>query len=62
MCELNAYVYEEGAEKLFLDNVETIRLEGQKVLLRNLFGEEKVFDGVLEELSLSRHKILLRKR
>jgi predicted RNA-binding protein len=33
--------------------------EGDKIFLRNLFGEQKTFDGRLKEISLLKHKILL---
>lgn len=61
MCELNAYIQEDGIEMLFIEGVNEISVEGSRVILRNLFGEEKVFEGILKELSLSRHKILLQK-
>jgi len=59
MCETNAYVKEEGGETLYLDNVDIVRPEGGKVFLRSLFGEERVFEGVLKEISLKKNRILL---
>lgn len=61
MCELNAYLSEKEREDLFLENVDTIKVEGGKVYLRNLFGEEKIFEGQIKELSLRTKKILLMK-
>lgn len=61
MCELNAYVSEEGKDMLFLENVDSVRLEGGKVFLRNLFGEEKVFEGLLKEISLKKGRVILGK-
>jgi len=61
MCELNAYLSEDGKEDLFLENVDTIRIEAGRVYLRNLFGEEKTFEGQIKELSLRTKKILLRR-
>jgi len=61
MCELNAYLSGDGREDLFLENVDTIRVEGGKIYLRNLFGEEKTFEGQLKELSLRTKKILLKR-
>lgn len=62
MCESNAYIEKEGREELYLENVDLIRPEGNKVYLKSLFGEERFFDGRLKEVSLTRHKILLSKR
>jgi predicted RNA-binding protein len=59
MCKTNAYVYEDGDEVLYLDNVDVVKPEGGELLLRNLFGEEKRFGGRIREISLMKHKILL---
>lgn len=62
MCDLNAYIYQEGKEELYLENVNTAKSEEGKVYLRNLFGEQKVFEGTIQEISLSGHRIILAKR
>jgi predicted RNA-binding protein len=36
--------------------------EDGKIFLKNLFGEQKVFEGEIKEVSLLRHKILLQKK
>ncbi len=59
MCEANAYVYKDGKEELYLENVDILMPEGSRVYLKNLFGEQKTFEGRLKEISLLRHKILL---
>ncbi len=59
MCETNVYVYGDGEEELFLESVDTVRPEGGGLYLRNLFGEEKRFEGGIREISLSRHRIVL---
>jgi predicted RNA-binding protein len=62
MCEANAYIYKDGAEELYLENVDVMRPEDGKILLKNLFGEQKIFEGEIKEISLLRHKILLEKK
>jgi predicted RNA-binding protein len=59
MCEANAYILKDGKEELYLDNVDIMRPENGKIFLRNLFGEQKVFDGEIREISLLKHKIIL---
>jgi predicted RNA-binding protein len=59
MCEANAYVYKDGKEELYLENVDLLVPEGSRIYLRNLFGEQKTFDGHLKEISLLKHKIVL---
>jgi predicted RNA-binding protein len=62
MCEANAYVYRDGSEELYLESVDIMKPEDGKVYLRNLFGEQKVFEGEIREVSLLKHKILLEKK
>lgn len=62
MCEANAYIFENGKEELYLENVDVMKPEEGKIFLKNLFGEQKVFEGEIKEISLLRHKILLQKK
>jgi predicted RNA-binding protein len=62
MCEANAYVYSDGKEELYLESVDIMRPEGGKIYLRNLFGEQKVFEGEIKEVSLLKHKIVLERK
>ncbi len=62
MCEANAYVYSDGKEELYLENVDIMKPEQGRIFLKNLFGEQKVFEGEIKEISLLRHKIILEKR
>ncbi len=59
MCELNAFVTEDGKEELLLENVDTLRVEDDKIVLRSLFGEEKVFYGRIKEIQAIKRKIIL---
>ncbi len=59
MCDTNAYIDKDGNEELYLENVNLIRPEDGKIYLKNLFGEEKTFEGSIKEISLNAHKILL---
>ncbi len=62
MCEANAYIYEDGKELLYLEGVDIMRPEEGKIYLRSLFGEQKVFDGEIKEISLLNHKIVLKRK
>ncbi|MFA4828340.1 MAG: CooT family nickel-binding protein [Thermodesulfovibrionales bacterium] len=59
MCDVNAYIFKDGKEELYLENVDVILPEHGKVLLKNLFGEQKVFEGTIKEISLLKHRIVL---
>jgi predicted RNA-binding protein len=62
MCEANAYIYDNGKEELYLENVDVIKPEEGKLFLKNLFGEQKIFEGEIKEISLLRHRIILHKK
>ncbi len=62
MCEMNAYVLKEDSEVLFLESVNIARSEEGKVFLKNLFGEQKVFEGTIKEVSLVKNRIVLEKK
>jgi predicted RNA-binding protein len=62
MCEANAYIFENGKEELYLENVDVMKPEEGKIFLKNLFGEQKIFEGEIKEISLLRHKIVLQKK
>jgi predicted RNA-binding protein len=62
MCESNAYIEESGEETLFIEAVDILRPEGEKIYLKNFWGEEKVFEGEIKEISLLAHRILLRRK
>jgi predicted RNA-binding protein len=42
-----------------MQDVDYIRPEGEQVLLRSIFGEEKTVRAAIREMKLSAHKILL---
>jgi predicted RNA-binding protein len=62
MCEANAYIYNDGKEELYLENVDVMKPENGKIFMKNLFGEQKIFEGEIKEVSLLRHKIILEKK
>ena len=62
MCEANAYIYKDGKEELYLENVDLIRPEEGKIFMKNLFGEQKIFEGEIKEVSLLSHRIILEKK
>ena len=62
MCEANAYIYKDGKEELYLENVDVMKPEDGKIFMKNLFGEQKIFEGEIREVSLLRHKIILEKK
>jgi predicted RNA-binding protein len=60
MCEANAYLIENGQERLIMESVDKVEPEDSGLLLVNIFGEQKFVQARIEALSLVDHKILLR--
>lgn len=60
MCETNAYISSDSGEELYLDNVDILKPEDGRIYLKNLFGQEKLFEGSIKEINLSKHKIVLK--
>ncbi len=59
MCESNVYIQKQDKEILYLEAVDILRPEGEKIYLKNFWGEEKVFKGEIREISLLAHRIVL---
>jgi predicted RNA-binding protein len=49
----------DGSEDLVMESVTYIRPQSDGVLIKSLFGEEKVLDARLVEMNLAAQKILL---
>jgi predicted RNA-binding protein len=62
MCESTAYIKEGTAEELFLKDVVRITpLPGDKLLVENLLGDQREFQGRIQEIDFLSHKIVLTK-
>jgi len=60
MCEANAYIMENGEEKIVLESVNTLEPFENGVKLTSIFGEQKFLDAYVHSLSLVEHKIFLK--
>jgi predicted RNA-binding protein len=60
MCEANAYLVENGEERLIMESVDKVEPEQNGLRLVNIFGEQKFIQAQIVALSLIDHKILLR--
>jgi predicted RNA-binding protein len=59
MCEASAYLLKDGQEELFLKEVDIVELDGDKIRLVNIFGEQKIIKAKIKHMSLVNHKIFL---
>jgi len=59
MCDTTAYVISAEGQETIMENVQIIRPEDEGVYLKNLFGEEAVFEGRIKEISLASGRVIL---
>jgi predicted RNA-binding protein len=62
MCESNVYVLREGQEEILMENVDSLKVNGDTVVIKSIFGEETSLRAGVVELHLSAHRILLEPR
>ena len=62
MCQSTVYLREDNQEQLLLEDVGFVQPEEGKILLVNIFGEQKLVEGEVKEIDLIHHKIVLEKR
>ncbi len=62
MCDLKAYLKQGEQERLVMEAVNQLRVEGADVVLRNLFGEEKRLRGEIREVSLAKSRVIVEER
>ncbi len=60
MCESHAYLVEGADEKLIMEDVVSVKVEGKSVTLTNIIGEERTLDAEVESISFLDHRILLK--
>jgi predicted RNA-binding protein len=59
MCEANVFVVRDGESSLIMENVVSVRPEGNTILLVDLFGEQKIITARIERVDLLKHEITL---
>ncbi|MFC2058910.1 CooT family nickel-binding protein [Chloroflexota bacterium] len=61
MCLSKAWWKEESTGKAIMEDIAKIRLENGKVILRSLFGEERIERATLEEVDFTHNNIILKR-
>ena len=46
MCEAHAFLIEDGKEKKILTDVDIVEFDKNMVILKNIFGEQKILNNV----------------
>lgn len=61
MCELTVYLVDDSGEEMVMEDVATIKPEGDALVLTDLLGQQKVVEASFHELKLLEHKAYLKK-
>ncbi|MDO8736500.1 MAG: CooT family nickel-binding protein [Thermoleophilia bacterium] len=59
MCELAVYLLEDGEEKILMEDVASIKPEGERLVLTDLLGQQEIVEAKIKELKLLEHKVYL---
>jgi predicted RNA-binding protein len=59
MCESKAYLIKDGKEELLMESVDFLKPDGDKIILRSIFGEQTIIKGRLLEMHVTGHRIVL---
>lgn len=59
MCESSAFVLKNNELHKVMENVVSVDPHEGKVYLTDLLGDQKIVDGVIKEIRLMDHKIIL---
>jgi predicted RNA-binding protein len=59
MCQSRVVTLREGQEEVVMDDVVTVRPQDDRLLLQDLYGQEKVIRARIKELQLMDHRIVI---
>ncbi len=59
MCEATVYLLKDGQEEILLEGVDLIEPEEGGLRLVSIFGEQKVVQAKIKNMSLVNHRIIL---
>ncbi len=60
MCESNVYLRDEEGDRLVMEDAVLVERDAGRVKVTDILGEQKEFDGALEEVTFLEHRIVIR--
>jgi len=57
MCDVNAFLLENGTEERVLEAVDVVEVDGDEIRLVNIFGEERILHARFKEMRNSEGKL-----
>ena len=59
MCLSRAYVVRDDSKEMLLEEITSVQIDGKKLLLKTLFGEQKEIEANIREIDFLGRSILL---
>jgi len=59
MCQSTAYSLTVDGEQIIMEDVANLKIEQGKIYLTNLLGQRKTIYGIIKEIRMIDHKILI---
>ena len=59
MCELTVYLLKGKNEEKIMEDVATITPDGDRLVLEDLLGQQKIVEARIKQLRLLEHKVFL---
>ncbi len=59
MCQSNVYAIDSGRQKLLLEDVVRLEIEGEEVTIEPLFGEVVSLTARIKKIDLMKHRIVV---
>ena len=60
MCESNVYLRDDEGDRLVMEDAVLVESEGSRIKVTDILGDQKEFDGTLEEITFLEHRIVIR--
>lgn len=59
MCESNIFLEHDGTRELVMEEVVQVLIDGDEIQLFGILGEREEVKGVIKEINLNRHEVII---
>ena len=59
MCLSKVYIQSNGDKQLLMEDITSVEIRGDTIILKTLFGEEKEIEANIKEIDFLTHNIVL---
>lgn len=60
MCLAKVYLGDSGEDKPFMEEIISIKSEGNKILIATLFGEQREIEATIKEIDFKSSNVILK--